>query len=99
MTSKITKAARDQTCTIRLSCCNGDIRTTVFCHYRSVRLGAGTALKPADYIGAFGCSACHDVVDGRCFTSNISRNDARFAHAEGCLETFGRLVGMGLVKI
>lgn len=99
MVSKITKAARDQPCTIRLACCNGDIRTTVLAHYRSVRLGAGTSHKPADFIGAFACSSCHDVVDGRTRIPDQSRDQVRFAHAEACLETFGKLVGMGLIKI
>lgn len=95
--SWLTKLARDQRCTVRLPCCNGRTDTTVDCHYRSVRLGAGMALKPDDLIAAFACSACHDVCDGRAKLAGYTREQIRFAHAEGCLETWTVLIGMGKV--
>lgn len=57
-------AARDQTCTLRLDCCNGDPSTVVLAHLRCFGW-AGTAQKPADYKAVFACSACHDAIDRR----------------------------------
>jgi hypothetical protein len=93
--SWLTKLARGQRCTIRLGCCNGNTDTTVAAHYRSVRLGAGMAIKPNDLIAAFACSACHDEVDRR--TRNYDYQEVRFAHAEGCLETMMVLLSMGKI--
>jgi hypothetical protein len=93
--SWLTELAEGQRCTVRLPCCNGRTDTTVLAHYRSVRLGAGMAFKPHDLIGAFCCSACHDEVDRR--TRIYSYQEVRFAHAEGCLETWTILIGMGKI--
>lgn len=64
MPSKLTDNARGQDCTLQLyPYCNGNTETVVFCHYNSARKGFG--IKSPDYFGAFGCSACHDVIDNR----------------------------------
>lgn len=58
----IRRSAQNEECTIRLpGICNYDIATTVLCH----RNGAGMGMKAPDTDAAYGCSACHDVVDGR----------------------------------
>lgn len=92
------KVARGRDCTIRLPGCNGGGETTVLAHYRSVRLGAGTAHKPADWLGAWACSSCHDLVDARAFTHQHSKDMVRLAHAEGVLETIGNLMERGIIK-
>ncbi|WP_300752196.1 nuclease domain-containing protein [Janthinobacterium sp.] len=62
----IRAAARDQDCTLRLaSVCNFDPATTVLCHSNFLADGKGMGLKAPDTAAAFGCSACHDVLDGR----------------------------------
>jgi hypothetical protein len=62
----IRKSARDQECTIRLpGVCNFDTSTTVLCHSNESTDGKGMGLKASDECAAYGCSACHDVVDGR----------------------------------
>lgn len=64
MASILTKAARGKGCTIQLHpYCNSNPETTVFCHAPSSRKGWG--IKSPDWWGAFGCSDCHDIVDGR----------------------------------
>lgn len=64
--SPIRKSARGEECTIRLPMvCNFDIETTVLCHSNSQADGKGMALKASDTRAAYGCSACHDVVDRR----------------------------------
>lgn len=44
--------------------CNYNVETTVLCHLRFLG-GGGMGLKPSDAAGVFGCSACHDWLDGR----------------------------------
>jgi len=61
---KITGAARGEQCTLQIAgVCNGNPETVVFCHYPHESHGIG--MKATDLSGGFGCSACHDVVDGR----------------------------------
>jgi hypothetical protein len=61
--SKITDSARGEQCLIRIpGVCNRDDATTVFCHEPS---GSGLSMKWPDTEGAYGCSACHDEIDGR----------------------------------
>ena len=59
------RAARGQDCTLRLAVCNFDPDTTVLCHSNFLADGKGMGLKAPDTAAAFGCSACHDVLDGR----------------------------------
>lgn len=61
----IRRAARGQDCTLRLAVCNFDPDTTVLCHSNFLIDGKGMGLKAPDTAAAFGCSACHDVLDGR----------------------------------
>ena len=62
----IRRAARGQDCTLRLAVCNFGPDTTVLCHSNYLSDGKGMGLKAPDTAAAFGCSACHDVLDGRC---------------------------------
>ena len=57
-------AARNETCTLRLSVCNHDPATTVLAHLRCFGW-AGMAEKPADFLAVFACSSCHDEIDRR----------------------------------
>jgi len=60
--SKLRKSAKGRECQIRIpGICNHNNETVVLCHLG----GAGMGTKNHDIFGAFGCSACHDVVDGR----------------------------------
>lgn len=62
----IRKSARDQDCTLNLyGVCNHDSATTVLCHSNFLVDGKGMGLKAPDTAAAYGCSACHDVLDGR----------------------------------
>ena len=92
---KIRNFARGQTCTLRLRGCNGNPETVVFAHAPSIDNGMG--LKQAkDFWGAFACSNCHDVVDGR-----VSTKDDRITILERWLaaiyETQKRLIEAGLM--
>jgi hypothetical protein len=62
----IRQSAKNEECTIRLPMvCNYDQETTVLCHSNELADGKGMSLKAPDTAAAYGCSACHDVVDGR----------------------------------
>lgn len=64
--TKIRLSARDEECTLRFaSVCNMRTDTTVLCHSNLLIDGKGMGLKSNDAAGAYGCSACHDVLDGR----------------------------------
>lgn len=57
-------SARGQCCTLQIpGICNGNPETTVLCHLPSSTHGMG--YKSDDYWAVFGCSNCHDVIDGR----------------------------------
>ncbi|OFJ47125.1 hypothetical protein BA896_022115 [Janthinobacterium lividum] len=45
--------------------CNFNPDTTAFCNSNFVVDGKGMGLKSPDTAAAFGCSECHDVLDGR----------------------------------
>jgi hypothetical protein len=61
--SKITDSARGEDCLIRIpGVCNRNPETTVACHEPC---GSGMAMKWPDTEIAYGCSACHDEIDGR----------------------------------
>ena len=59
--------ARDKECQVRIpGVCNKDKSTTVLAHPNNKRLfGVGVGQKVPDLFGAWACSACHDVIDGR----------------------------------
>ncbi|MEW4951473.1 DUF1364 domain-containing protein [Pseudomonas asiatica] len=94
--TKLTKAARGRDCQVRIpGVCNGNPETTVLAHYRMAGT-CGVGYKPNDLQGAWACSACHDVCDGR--RSNIGRDEARQYHAEGVMRTQALLLREGLVS-
>jgi hypothetical protein len=62
----IRRSAKGQECTLRIpGVCNRNPETTVLCHSNWLADGKGMGLKAPDTAAAFGCSACHDVLDGR----------------------------------
>lgn len=62
----IRKAARGEECTLQiLGVCNGQTDTVVLCHSNKLEHGKGMGRKAPDTAACFGCSSCHDVLDGR----------------------------------
>ena len=97
--SKITQSARDEQCQIRLPfICNGNPATTVWCHANGSAAGKGIGMKAPDYLGAYGCNACHDVVDGRRRT-DMPRSELRAAFADGIFRSQQILEAKGLLKV
>ena len=64
--SRITESARGQECAVRIiGVCNGNTETVVWAHANVMAAGKGRGLKAPDFLGAYACSSCHDVYDGR----------------------------------
>lgn len=81
--SKLTESARGRECQIRIpDICNRDDSTTVLCHLG----GAGMGMKHDDRHAAFGCSDCHNAVDGRIKT-DYPNTLLKLFHLEGVIRT------------
>lgn len=66
--SKLTESAKGEDCTLRIfPYCNQNPETTVLCHINSPDKGIG--IKSPDWFGVFACSACHDIIDRRAYTT------------------------------
>ena len=95
--SKITESARGEQCQIQIfGICSHDTETVVYCHYRMA--GDGANIKH-DNRGAYGCSNCHDAVDGRRFDAPMSRTELRLEFSEACHRTNDILVKKGLITL
>ena len=81
------KLARGKPCQVRIPIhCNHNRETTVLAHYRLAGY-SGMGTKPDDWsFGAWACSDCHDVIDGRKKTDH-DQGAIRLMHAEGCMRT------------
>ncbi len=101
--SRITESARGEQCQIRIPfVCNRLNDTVVFCHGNGSAAGKGIGMKSPDYLGAYGCSSCHDVVDHRVAppaqVRHLTRDDIRLMFAEGIFRTQRILEEKGLLK-
>lgn len=88
-------SARGQPCLIRIpGHCNHDHSTVVLCHLN----GGGTGTKKSDLFAAFGCSGCHDVVDGR-VKSQHTKADIELMHRQGVERTNQYWLDTGMVVL
>ena len=95
--SKLTKAARGKPCTVNLyPYCNEDPETTVFAHMPSEDSGMG--YKSPDHWGCFSCSICHDILDGRMYTT-LTKEEISECQVRGLFRTWKIFIEMGLIKI
>ena len=90
--SKIRESARGQQCQVRLPCCNHNPETVILAHIG----GGGMAAKQPDSEGAYCCSSCHDVLDGR-VKSGIDGRLLKLYHHEAAMRTRKMLVDQGLM--
>lgn len=93
--SKYTRSAKGQDCQVRIpGVCNWDPDTTVFAHLN----GGGMGKKQYDIHGAYCCSDCHDVIDGRkpCRTEKIYIEKW---HLEGMVRTQQLMIEQGILKL
>ncbi|MBV8660373.1 MAG: DUF1364 family protein [Burkholderiales bacterium] len=97
----IRRTAQGQDCTIRLpDICNRNPETTVLCHSNQLADGKGMGLKAPDTAAAFGCSACHDVLDGRApRPEGMTLDDVLMAFDAGVERTHQILRRLGLMPL
>jgi hypothetical protein len=98
--TKIRASARDQECTLQFPLvCNHRTDTTVLCHSNQLKDGKGMGLKAPDTSAAYGCSACHDVLDGRVpRPAGMSHEQMLERFEEAVLLTHQVLTRKGLLK-
>jgi len=90
----IRASAKDEECTLRFPCCNFRTDTTVLCH----RNGAGAGMKAEDTDAAYGCYACHMVLDGHAPRPEGFTRDMMLARFDAAVElTHIRLAVKGLI--
>ena len=75
--------------------CNHDSNTVVLAHIRRGGV-AGIGQKPADLIGCYACSACHDEIDRR--TRHYPTGDLHPYVLDALCRTLDAVVREGLVK-
>lgn len=62
----IRQSARGEACTMQIpGVCNRNPETVVWCHENSFSAGKGMGIKARCEFGAYGCAACHAVLDGQ----------------------------------
>jgi hypothetical protein len=95
--SKYTKSAKGQECQVRIpDVCNFNPETTVFAHLN----GGGMGKKRNDIAGAYCCSACHDVIDGRVvLDDHWQRWEINAMHLEGMVRTQEIMIKEGILKL
>lgn len=86
--------ARGEDCQIRAPGCNFNPETTVLAHLP----GGGMGAKRHDLHGAWACSHCHDLVDGRIADATVSTIWLRQLHLEGVIRTQERLIEKGVLR-
>lgn len=90
-------SARGQDCTFQIvGVCNYDPETTVLCHLPDE--SHGMSRKSDDFSAAFGCSACHDAVDGRKSSTEYSEHE-HFYNSRANKRTIRKWLEMGLISI
>ena len=88
-------SARGQPCLVRIpGACNFNPATTVLAHLN----GGGMGTKKSDLFGAFCCSSCHDVVDGRVKVA-FNRDTIELWHRQGVERTQQYWLDVGLVAL
>jgi hypothetical protein len=93
VTSKYTKSARGQYCTIRIpGVCNFNPETTVLAHLN----GGGMGMKRADIIGAYACSDCHDAIDRRT-NVGLQPRELLLYHLDGIIRTQEIMIKNGVL--
>lgn len=97
--AKLRKSARGEECTLQIpGVCNGNPETTVLCHL-DVLSESGMGFKCSDLSAAYGCSDCHDAVDGRVLVKGFAPEDFWSHAARGIVRTHIRMIETGVLKL
>lgn len=96
--SKLTDSARGEDCLIRVpGICCFDHTQTVPCHVRLTGI-SGMGIKAPDIFIAYGCTPCHDYVDGRT-QGPETYEERRLLLLEGMVRTQEKMWRKGLIKV
>lgn len=89
-------SARGMKCTLRIKgVCNGDPETTVLCHLPGpIKRTKSTDLACV----AYGCSACHDVLDGRVWDGDFLDKEEWYMRRAQTL-TLAQMQRAGLIEV
>ncbi len=90
--SKLRESARGEDCSLRVSPNCHDGETVVLCHIGRNR---GMGIKCGDHFAVYGCSYCHDVIDGR-VTTEFSQVELEREKLRALEETQGKMIKRGL---
>lgn len=94
---KILESARGESCALRIpGVCNNDPSTVVWSHSPFASDGRGMGTKAHDILGAYCCSACHDVIDGRVKIPGIDQGEIRRFFDTGLKRSLIRLWKRGI---
>jgi len=96
---KLRDSARGEDCTLQIHpYCNSNPETVVLCHLPS---GSGMGQKSPDWFAVYGCSACHDIIDGRrsINTLRVTLFDIEELKQAALFRTWERMIDKGLIKI
>ncbi|TDF41921.1 DUF1364 domain-containing protein [Alteromonadaceae bacterium M269] len=94
--TKLRNSARGQECQLRIpGICNHNPETTVLAH---VGEDSGMGMKASDLEAAFGCSACHDAIDGKVKTG-FSKTELDLFACRGAERTRKLWVSSDLIKV
>ncbi len=94
---KLRDSANLETCTLQIfPYCNQDPTKTSLCHLPS---GSGWGQKSPDWFAAYGCSDCHDIIDGRRHAADVNDLDKITIMQRALFRTWERMIDKGLIKI
>lgn len=91
--TKITKSAKGEDCSLRISPNCQDGETVVLCHIGRNR---GMGIKCGDHFAIYACANCHDIIDGRVNTV-FSGDELEREKLRALEETQGKLINKGLL--
>ena len=93
---KLRDSARGEECALRIHpYCNGNPETTVLCHIGP----SGMGMKAYDHEAVYGCSSCHDVIDGRVKVDKSLGMAIHEIKLDALFRTWQRMIEKGLIKI
>lgn len=97
VSKKIRDSARDEDCTFQIAgVCSHDTATVVLCHLPDE--SHGMARKSDDISAAYGCDACHAVIDGRA-PHDFEPGERDWYQRRAMVRTWRRLIDKGIVKV
>ena len=71
--------------------------TTVLCHINCE--DKGTAIKSPDWWAVYGCSSCHEIIDGKRIEGDINKLTIEKTTLRALYRTHKRMIEKGLIKV